>query len=99
MATKKATKKSVSKSGEFAVISTGGKQYKVCAGDTLIIEKLAGKYNAGDEIVFEKVLLVDNGKDTTIGTPYISGAKVMESCIENGHPEKVILMKNKPKRR
>ena len=99
MATKKATKKSVSKSGEFAVISTGGKQYKVCAGDTLIIEKLAGKYNAGDEIVFEKVLLVDNGKDTTIGTPYISGAKVMASFIENGRHQKVIVMKYKPKSR
>ncbi|QQR76551.1 50S ribosomal protein L21 [Candidatus Nomurabacteria bacterium] len=99
MATKKATKKSVSKSEEFAVISTGGKQYKVSAGDVLVIEKLPGTYSAGDEIVFDKVLLVDNGKDTTIGTPHISGAKVTASFIENGRHQKVIVMKYKPKSR
>lgn len=61
---------------EFAVIKTGGKQYKVSKGDVLKIEKIAGDHKIGDKIVFDKVLLVDNGKDTTIGAPYINGAKV-----------------------
>ena len=56
---------------EFAVIQTGGKQYKVSVGDDLRIEKLAGVFKEGDKITFDKVLLVDNGKDTTIGVPYI----------------------------
>ena len=66
---------------EFAVIQTGGKQYKVSKGDSLKIEKLSDTAKVGDKVVFEEVLLVDNGKDTTIGTPYISGAKV-EATVE-----------------
>lgn len=61
---------------EFAVIETGGKQYMVSVGDVLDVELLAGELKEGDTIEFEKVLMVDDGKDTTIGTPYISGAKV-----------------------
>jgi len=66
---------------EFAVIKTGGKQYKVSKGDSLKIEKLSDTAKVGDKITFNEVLLVDNGKDTTIGTPYISGAKV-EATVE-----------------
>lgn len=66
---------------EFAVIKTGGKQYKVSKGDSIKIEKLLGDYKEGDAVVFKEVLLVDNGKDTTIGTPFIEGAKV-EGTIE-----------------
>ena len=73
---KKTTKKVSEESKEFAVILTGGKQYKVAVGDILKVEKLDGEYTAGDKITFDKVLLVDNGVDTTIGTPYITGAKV-----------------------
>ena len=60
---------------KIAVIQTGGKQYKVSEGDSLKIEKLAGEFKAGDKITFDEVLLVDDGKDTKIGSPYISGAK------------------------
>jgi len=60
---------------EFAVIETGGKQYMVSVGDTIDVE-LLGEHEAGAQIEFDKVLMVDNGKDTTIGTPYIEGAKV-----------------------
>jgi type II secretory pathway component PulC len=71
---KKITKAVVSEekadSKEFAVILTGGKQYKVAVGDVLKVEKLDGKFVAGDKIIFDKVLLVDNGVDTTIGSPY-----------------------------
>ncbi len=60
---------------EFAVIMTGGKQYMVSVGDVLDVE-LLGDLKEGDSIEFDKVLLVDDGKDTTIGTPYIKGAMV-----------------------
>lgn len=73
---KKTTKEAKGESKEFAVILTGGKQYKVAVGDILKVEKLDGEFAVGDKIVFDKVLLVDNGVDTTIGTPYISGATV-----------------------
>lgn len=66
---------------EFAVIKTGGKQYKVSKGDSIKIEKLSDTAKVGDKVAFEEVLLVDNGKDTTIGTPFIKGAKV-EATIE-----------------
>ncbi len=84
---------------EFAVIKTGGKQYKVAAGDTLSIEKMKGEYAKGDELSFDKVLLVDNGKDTTIGTPYITGAKVDAEIVEIGRARKVMVVKYKQKSR
>jgi large subunit ribosomal protein L21 len=82
---------------EFAVIQTGGKQYKVAVGDTIRIEKLTGDYKEGDKVVFDKVLLVDNGADTTIGTPYISGAKVTGSITKIGRAAKVNVIKYKQK--
>lgn len=77
-ATKKpAPKKAVSKkSEEIAVIMTGGKQYVVAVGDVLDVELLGSELKAGDTVEFDKVLMVDNGKDATLGTPYIKGAKV-----------------------
>ncbi len=82
---------------EFAVIQTGGKQYKVKAGDELKIEKLAGDHKEGDKIVFDKVLLVDNGSDTTIGTPFIEKAKVTATIIKIGLLPKVDVIKYKQK--
>lgn len=64
------------KNKEFAVIETGGKQYIVCVGDILEVELLSHELKEGDKIAFDKVLMVDNGSDTTIGTPYIKGAQV-----------------------
>lgn len=63
------------KATEFAVIETGGKQYMVSVGDVLDVE-LLGDLKEGDTVEFDKVLMVDNGADTTIGEPYIKGAKV-----------------------
>lgn len=76
-ATKKTTKKAsaAKKADDFAVIETGGKQYIVSVGDVIDVE-LLGDHKEGDAIEFDKVLLVDDGKDATIGTPYIKGAKV-----------------------
>jgi len=82
---------------EFAVIQTGGKQYKVAIGDEIKIEKLLGEYKEGDKIVFDKVLLVDNGSDTTIGTPYITGAKVTGSITKIGRLPKIDVIKYKQK--
>ncbi len=84
---------------EFAVIQTGGKQYKVTKGDVLNIEKITGTFKAGDKLTFDKVLLVDNGKDTTIGTPFIAGATVQATLKEIGREAKVNVIKYKQKSR
>ena len=84
---------------DFAVIQTGGKQYKVSVGDVLKIEKMPGEFKAGDTISFDKVLLVDNGKDTTIGTPYITGAKVNAEIVGIGRARKILVVKYKQKSR
>jgi len=84
---------------EFAVIQTGGKQYKVSKDSLLSIEKMKGEYKKGDKVSFDKVLLVDDGKDTTIGTPYITGAKVNAEIVEIGRARKILIMKYKQKSR
>lgn len=84
---------------EFAVIQTGGKQYQVKAGDTITIEKIDDTLVAGDKITFDKVLLVDNGSDTTIGTPFIAGAKVSATLSVAGRAKKVNVIKYKQKSR
>ena len=84
---------------EFAVIETGGKQYQVKPGDILKIEKLPGSFKEGDKITFDRVLLVDNGADTTIGNPYISGAKVIAIFEEKGRAKKIDVIKYKQKSR
>ena len=83
-ASKKASSKKVSSENKnlFAVIKTGGKQYQVREGDVVKVEIVKGK-KEGDKITFDSVLLVDDGKDTSIGAPFISGAKV------NGEIEKI----------
>jgi large subunit ribosomal protein L21 len=84
---------------EFAVIQTGGKQYKVRKGAVLSIEKLPGEHAKGEKISFDKVLLVEDGKDTTIGMPYVKGAKVEGELLEIGRTRKVIILKYKQKSR
>ncbi|MEK9131992.1 MAG: 50S ribosomal protein L21 [Patescibacteria group bacterium] len=84
---------------EFAVIQTGGKQYQVKAGDTITIEKIDDTLVAGDKITFDKVLLVDNGSDTTIGTPFIEGAKVLATLSDIGRAKKINVIKYKQKSR
>jgi large subunit ribosomal protein L21 len=91
--------KATAESKEFAIIFTGGKQYKVSVGDTLKIEKLEGDFKIGDKIVFDKVLLVDNGLDTTIGTPYIENAKVDAEFIRLAKAKTVTVVKYKQKSR
>lgn len=93
------TKKAVSESKEFAVIFTGGKQYKVAVGDVIKIEKMEGEFKLGDKVIFDKVLLVDNGTDTTIGTPYIKNATVESLFQKLGKGKTVKVVKYKQKSR
>ena len=88
--------------GEFAVIFTGGKQYKVSEGTVVSIEKIKTtgvEYKKGDKLTFDQVLLVDSGKDVTIGTPYIKGAKVEAEITEIGRARKILVVKYKQKSR
>ena len=87
---------------EFAVIQTGGKQYKVSKDSVVSIEKLkttGTEYKKGDKISFDQVLLVDDGKNTTIGTPYIKSAKVDAEIMEIGRAKKVMVLRYKQKSR
>ena len=96
---KKAKKEKLpANTGEFAVIETGGKQYRVSVGDVITIEKLSN-VEKGEKATFDKVLLVDNGADTTIGTPYIPEAKVVGELIEEGKGKKILVVKYKAKSR
>lgn len=77
----------------FAVIKTGGKQYKVAANDLVRVEKLAGE--AGDAITFENVLMVGAGADVTLGAPLVDGALVAGEVVEQFRDKKVIVFKKK----
>ncbi|MFK4785657.1 50S ribosomal protein L21 [Fusobacterium sp. MFO224] len=79
----------------YAVIKTGGKQYKVAEGDVLRIEKLNAEVNETVELT--DVLLVANGEDVKVGTPVVEGAKVAVEILNQGKGEKVINFKYKPK--
>ncbi len=93
-----AKKKQVNKD-EFAVIATGGKQYRVSVGDIVVIEKIKGDFKEGDKVVFDKVLMVDDGKDATIGAPYIKEAKVEAKITQIGKHDKIDVVKYKAKSR
>ena len=84
---------------EFAIITTGGKQYSVSKGDVITVETLSDTAKEGDKVTFDKVLLVDNGSDTTIGTPYIPKAAVKGTITEIGRAAKVLVVKYKQKSR
>ncbi len=84
---------------EFAVINTGGKQYKVAAGDSLKIEKIKGDFKVGDKIVFDQVMLLEGSKGTQVGTPTVAGAKVEATLSEIGRNKTVTVIKYKQKSR
>lgn len=77
----------------FAVIKTGGKQYKLQAGDIFQVEKLAG--NAGEVIDFNEVLALGTGAGVTIGTPLVKGASVAVEVVKQKKDDKVIIFKKK----
>lgn len=75
----------------YAVIKTGGKQYKVAAGDKLKVEKLAG--DVGSKVVLDKILLLADGDSVTIGSPLVEGAKVAATVVSHGRGDKVMIFK------
>jgi large subunit ribosomal protein L21 len=75
----------------YAVIKTGGKQYKVEAGATLKVEKLVG--DVGSKVVIDKVLMIADGDNTTIGAPLIAGATVNATVVSHGRADKVMIFK------
>ncbi len=77
----------------FAVIKTGGKQYKVAENDVIKVEKLAGASN--DTIEFEEILMVGNGGTVQIGTPCVAKAKVCGTILEQTKGDKIIVFKKK----
>ncbi len=80
----------------YAIIVTGGKQYKVEAGDTVYIEKLDAE--AGDEVTFDKVVAVGKDDGILVGTPYVEGAAVTAKVEKNGKAKKVVVFTYKPKK-
>lgn len=82
---------------KFAVIETGGKQYKVAEGDQIKIEKLALKEN--DFVLFDKVLLKADDNNILIGTPYLKDAKVEAKVLKQGRDRKKIVFKYHSKTR
>lgn len=79
----------------YAVIETGGKQYKVAEGDVVYIEKL--DVQEGETVTFDKVLIL-GGDDVKVGAPYVDGATVTATVAKNGKSKKIIVYKYKPKK-
>ena len=80
----------------FAVIETGGKQYRVNEGDVIFVEKL--DVNEGDTIVFDRVMAMSIGQSFEVGAPIIEGAKVTAKVLKNGKAKKIYVMKYKAKK-
>jgi len=80
----------------YAIIETGGKQYRVQEGDTLFVEKLEA--NEGDVVTIESVLAVSVDGKLTIGAPVVEGAKVEAKVLEQGKAKKIIVFKYKAKK-
>jgi large subunit ribosomal protein L21 len=78
----------------YAVIATGGKQYRVQAEDIIDIERLE-EHEAGKKIEFDKILTVGEGEDIKVGSPYVEGAKVEAEIVEEFRGKKVIAFKMK----
>jgi len=81
----------------FAIIQTGGKQYRVAAGDKIKVEKLSAE--GGENFIFDKVLLAANEKEIKIGTPYVEGAKVEAKILRQGKGDKKIVFRYHSKTR
>jgi large subunit ribosomal protein L21 len=77
----------------FAVIKTGGKQYRVAANDKITVEKLVG--SPGEVVAFENVLMLGGGEAVTVGAPFVAGASVAAEIVEQGRADKVISFKKR----
>ncbi|HEB74627.1 MAG TPA: 50S ribosomal protein L21 [Candidatus Desulfofervidus auxilii] len=81
----------------YAIMETGGKQYKVAPGDIIRVEKLPG--NKDDEVLFDKVLLISDKETIELGHPFIKDAKVKGKILNQGRSEKVVVFKFRRRKR
>jgi large subunit ribosomal protein L21 len=81
----------------YAVVSTGGKQYKVQQGETLRIEKIPGE--VGSKVTFDRVLMVADGENVRVGQPVIEKAAVLASIVEQDRAKKILVFKYKRRKR
>jgi large subunit ribosomal protein L21 len=81
----------------YAVVSTGGKQYKVQQGETLRIEKIPGE--VGSKVTFDRVLMVADGENVRVGQPVIEKAAVLASIVEQDKAKKILVFKYKRRKR
>jgi large subunit ribosomal protein L21 len=81
----------------YAVVATGGKQYKVQEGEVLRVEKLTGE--VGSEVAFGEVLLLSDGEKLLVGKPVVAGAQVKGHIVEQGRSKKIIVFKYKRRKR
>lgn len=91
------TQATATASGPYAIIETGGKQYRVKEGDTITVERLGDE--AGGDITLDRVLMVGGASSTKIGTPVVDGASVTARVEEHFRGEKLVIFKYKPKKR
>ena len=77
----------------YAIIQTGGKQYRVSPGDVLRVERLPGE--RGDEVVLDQVLLVADGEDLKVGQPFVADASVKGQILRQGKAKKILVFKKK----
>lgn len=80
----------------YAIIKTGGKQYRVNEGDVISVEKLG--VASGEAVIFDEVLVISKNGEIQIGAPVISGAKVEGTVVQQGKEKKVVVFKYKPKK-
>ena len=80
----------------YAVIETGGKQYRVTEGDVIFIEKL--DVQPEDDVSFDKVIAVGKDDGLVVGAPYVDGAKVLAKAVKNGKSKKITVFTYKPKK-
>ena len=80
----------------YAVIETGGQQYKVSEGDVVFVEKL--DCAEGDTVTFDKVLTVSKDGSLAVGTPYVDGASVIANVVKNGKGKKLYILRYKSKK-
>ena len=84
-------------SNTFAVIKTGGKQYKVAEGQRLKLEKLL--LEESEKVIFDDVLMTVEGDNVRIGQPKVEGAKIVAKVVKQGRARKIIILKYRPKKR
>jgi large subunit ribosomal protein L21 len=80
----------------YAIIKTGGKQYRGSEGGVISVEKL--NFASGEKVVFDEILIVENGGELQIGAPVVTGATVEGTVVQQGKEKKVIVFKYKPKK-